>query len=378
MNYSIDELFLLRKEKIGWISLISWALGCFTVQPLMFTIAWIFGAIWIGMDASYRKMSVFWWVALYVCTVPVGLMIYLLTRRPMPGVCYQCGCSLSFPMNQCSNCGYKSFAGRAMDGIKAAYAGSAQSLENTPASSSRNAVAYMAAACGIFFFIGITRSGFTEVLASLAAAAYWILVAYWVYLDARWRRMDALPWTVLTLLTNLVGFATYLVIRHPNPTTCPQCSAPLNEGLKHCPYCGAEVVLVCPRCQSQVQPGWVFCPACAAQLPGETPSEVCDEQPSPIRASVSIRGNVTDAERGTPLVGAEIKIDSRTMKESAVTDPVGRFVLVDLEPKPYVLIASSEGYVSQTRPFQPDPTKSIPVNFTLSRRPEQKQNGSDS
>lgn len=380
-----DEVFLLRKEKIGWVAVIGWVLALWFGQynaavrqcPVFVlaepgfwaVIAWLATTFWVTMDSSYRKMSAFGWTALWVITAPIGLSIYFLARRPMPAICYRCGCGLNSTGAQCQNCGYQSYIGRLRDFFRSAYAGGLDSLSKAPVESSRKTVAYAAAACGVFAFLGIARLGVGEALAPLAAAAYWVLVAYWVYLDSKWRRMEPLPWTALALLTNLVGLATYLVIRQPEPATCSQCRAPLNAGLKHCPYCGAATESVCPRCQAQVQPGWIFCPACAAQLPSETLRESSNRMPSPRPSTVSIRGCVTDAELGISLAGVKVTIDSKTIKASAATDPVGRYMLVDLAPRPYVLIACAEGYIPQTRQFEPNATKSEPVNFSLKKKP---------
>lgn len=380
-----DDAFLLRKEKVGWLAVISWILVIWLSQGIGFTgyrnfllanpqlwafIGWLAIGVWITMDASYRRLSSTLWAILWVVTGPLGLAIYFLKRPPMPMICYRCGNGLSNPDDRCRSCGYQSYIGRIRNFIQSGYANFLHSFTSTPSASSRRTIAYMALACGVFSsFSFIHRYGVFGSLATLALPIYWVLVAYWVYLDAKWRRMEPLPWTALVLLSNLVGLVTYLVIRHRDPVTCPQCQAMLNVGLKHCPYCGAATELVCPRCQAQVQPGWIFCPACAAQLPDETQPESSGDTSTTHSATVSIRGSVTDAENGMPLTGVNVRIDSKTITVSATTDPIGRYTIIDLEPKPYVLLADLEGYVPQTRPFEPNATKSDPVNFSLQKKP---------
>lgn len=380
-----DDGFLLRKEKIGWLAVISWILAFWLSQGIGFGgyrpflpanpqvwafVGWIAIGVWIAMDASYRRLSFVWWTILWVVTGPLGLAIYLLKRPPMPVKCYRCGSALNAPEDRCRSCCYRSYAGRIRDFVLSGYADFLHSFSNTPSASSRRTIAYMAVACGVFGIFGfLHRYGFFGWLGALALPIYWVLVAYWVYLDAKWRRMEPLPWTALVLLSNLVGLVTYLVIRHRDPVICPQCQAMLNVGLKHCPYCGAATESVCPRCQATVQPGWVFCPACAAQLPVEAQSESSQDASASHPATVSVRGCVTDSENGMPLTGVEVRIDSKTINVSATTDPVGRYLMVDLDPRPYVLIASIDGYVPQTRTFEPNATKSDPVNFSLQRKP---------
>jgi hypothetical protein len=189
--------------------------------------------------------------------------------------------------------------------------------------------------------------GFRGLAASvwvLSITGYWISIAWWVYLDATWRRMDAVPWGILTLLTNVIGLATYLVIRYPDPRSCPMCGAELSTGLKRCPYCGTETEPVCPQCQSQVQPDWIYCPSCSAKLPT---LEAKPETP----AMISITGSVLDSKTGAPIAGAVVGIDSKVSNTTTTTDDFGRFVLSNLQPRPWVIIASAEGYVPQAKPF---------------------------
>jgi RNA polymerase subunit RPABC4/transcription elongation factor Spt4 len=199
----------------------------------------------------------------------------------------------------------------------------------------------------------------------LSAAGYWVMAAWWVYLDASWRRMDAVPWGILILLTNLFGLVTYLVIRYPDPKTCGKCGAYLKLGLKRCPYCGSETEPTCPRCQSPIQADWVFCPACSAQIPDFMSRLESEFATTDISPSLSIRGTVIDAVTGTPIEYAEVKIDSRNGRRAAGTDPFGRFAFSDLDPKPYVLLASAPGYSTEAKPYTPDPTSAAQVHFSL-------------
>ncbi|MHB1001863.1 MAG: carboxypeptidase regulatory-like domain-containing protein [Armatimonadota bacterium] len=379
-----DDIFLLRKEKIGWLSIISWVLVLLLSQgpgligykfllvnpTLWAVIGWFATSFWVAMDASYRRLSAVWWTILWIVTGPIGLAIYFLKRQPMQSICYRCGNRLSITDGSCRSCGWQSYNNRIREMLQSAYVNIKDSLSGEPNISSCRTVAYTAAVCGALSAFGFVIDGtIIGAISGIVFALYWILVAYWVYLDAKWRKMEPLPWTALVLLSNLVGLATYLVIRHRDPATCPQCQALLSIGLKHCPYCGSETELACPRCQAQVQSGWLFCPVCAAKLPFEKQQEqynsIIDMQP----VTISIMGCVIDSETGSPLEGAVVKVDSRTIKASIMTDPIGRYSLADLDPRPYVLIASLDGYIHQTQPFIPNATKSKPVNFILCKKP---------
>ncbi|MHB1457796.1 MAG: carboxypeptidase regulatory-like domain-containing protein [Armatimonadota bacterium] len=381
MSYH-DDAFLLRKEKIGWLAIIGWVLAfslirhvhinmfLFTHWALWAIVGWFATTFWIAMDASYRGRPSTRWVILWIITGPLGMLIYFLKRPQLPPSCYRCHNRLVSVYDSCQKCGYQSYIGRLQKFLRIGYSDFLHSFSESPSESSRKTIAYLAIAFGVLSIMdfAVNQGGIREI-AFLTIPVYWVLVAYWVYLDAKWRRMEPLPWTALVLLSNLVGLVTYLVIRHRDPVVCSQCRAMLNVGLKHCPYCGTATESVCPRCQATVQHGWIFCPACAAQLPVESQCESSEDASVSHPATVSIRGCVTNAENGMPLTGVDVKIDSKTINVSATTDPVGRYLMVDLEPKPYVLIASVDGYVPQTRPFEPNATRSDPVNFSLHKKP---------
>ncbi len=179
--------------------------------------------------------------------------------------------------------------------------------------------------------------------------------------------MDAVPWALLTLLTNVFGLVTYLVIRYPDPRPCPQCGAYLTMELKRCPYCGSEAEPTCPRCQSPVKADWVYCPACAAQLPLPTQTGPAQDDIGSVAASpsVSIAGTVVDAQTGLPLAEAEVKVDSKAEAPGVTTDESGRFLLSGLDPRPYVLVASAEGYIAQAKGYTPTATGAGRLHFML-------------
>ncbi|MCS6862648.1 MAG: hypothetical protein NZT92_20275, partial [Abditibacteriales bacterium] len=75
-------------------------------------------------------------------------------------------------------------------------------------------------------------------LSLLALIGYWLLLPLWVYADARRAQMRATPWAFFTLLTNVIGLLTYLVVKSEMPPCCPQCRRELAREFAICPYCG--------------------------------------------------------------------------------------------------------------------------------------------
>ena len=49
----------------------------------------------------------------------------------------------------------------------------------------------------------------------------WILLAVWVYRDAKKRGMEATLWLLLVLLTGLIGLIVYLIVRRDHPIQPP-------------------------------------------------------------------------------------------------------------------------------------------------------------
>jgi hypothetical protein len=81
--------------------------------------------------------------------------------------------------------------------------------------------------------------------------------------------------------------------------------------------------------------------------------------------AISISGTVIDVSTGLPLQGAEVKVDSKDEAARSISDAAGRFLLSELDPRPYVLIASAPGYTSQAKAFTPMAVGSGQCHFTL-------------
>lgn len=378
-----DMIYLRRKENVGLLAVIFWTLGLLLInatplQAIFLPMGWFFTTYWLALDAKWRKMPVFRWVALWTFTAPLGLLLYFLNRNPVPAACYRCGSQLDDQYQICHVCGYQTYLGRLVFTWRRMYRDLSLSLAHGPVEKARNTVEYMVLAVVALvlfeYFLRLWQpnyqysNGFV-VLFTLSFAAYWILVPWWIYLDARFRNMESgVAWAILALLTNVFGLVTYLVIRNPDPKVCPECKAPLTLGLKHCPYCGAETEPVCPSCQSVVQPDWLYCPACSGKLAGRQVASPNCALTGPVEGKplkLSICGTVTDADSGLPIQGAEVRIDSKTIASSTHTDPLGRFVLSDLEVRPYVVLAVGDGYALQAKPFTPSAAKSEQLRFVL-------------
>ena len=99
-------------------------------------------------------------------------------------------------------------------------------------------------------------------------AAFTLLLAVWVFRDAR--RRDFLPamWGLLTLIGNVVAWLVYMLVRSRGVgSRCPRCGTALRMGFAYCPACGAQVRRSCPACGHAAEDGWKVCPYCGKELP---------------------------------------------------------------------------------------------------------------
>jgi len=356
-----EQLMLLRRREIaGTVAVIGWAFGlflAFVVGPyanteswvaLSIITGWIALVVWVSLDAQVRGIPGGGWIVFTLFTGPAAFLIYFLTRPATPIVCSQCGMALALPSPNCPNCG------QPMSAINRVFARMTDSLAPGSLERARRTAKNMAVTLIILLFaewaihdaLPSWLKGFGGFLAVISFAAYWVLVPWWVYLDANWRRMEAVPWALLTLLTNVFGLVTYLVIRYPDPGACRQCGAYLTAGQKHCPQCGAEAMITCPQCKAPLRAEWAYCPACAMQISAPV------AQPREKQVPNSVCGIVSDP-TGNPIAGAQVRVDSKSDGLKAETDECGRYQLENLEPRPYVLIASAKGYEDATKAYTP-------------------------
>lgn len=101
--------------------------------------------------------------------------------------------------------------------------------------------------------------------AMLCFMLYWVLVALWVYADAKRSRLNQLMWGTITLFTNLAGVFLYLIYRQNN-ITCFHCGTVQDKGNIYCVFCGTKMSPTCPACKMVVSSEDYFCRHCAAPL----------------------------------------------------------------------------------------------------------------
>ncbi len=357
---------LRRKELASTLVWVAWALAVVITAFsnvevfLLYALAWVLTAIWVGVDAGLRDMNRLGWTLLTLVTGPLGFLLYYLSRQPAPVVCSHCGAAKPNDPHPCPVCGHAALAVRAYVAIGRLYEALGNSLVRAPAEQAKETAKNISFALAAAVVVGLlllnsympheSLRSLIYVIWVISAAAYWVIIAWWVYLDSAWRKMDGVPWAALTLATNVVGLVTYLVIRHPDPRVCADCGASVPTGHKYCPFCGSEAELMCPHCQATVKPGWRFCAVCAARLtPGDEPTMRREAGNS----GITITGSVLDALEGTPIVGARVEIDARSEAVCVFTDSLGKFRIAGLDQRPYVLAASAEGYLPQAKAYSP-------------------------
>jgi hypothetical protein len=115
------------------------------------------------------------------------------------------------------------------------------------------------------------------VAAMMMIPVYWILLAFWVFTDAKRRgqRHPAL-WGVLTMIGNVIALIVYNMVRpqmrvdksgKKQPRgVCPLCGAVLKCDFIACPGCGILLRSKCKNCHRALENDWNFCPYCTRQI----------------------------------------------------------------------------------------------------------------
>lgn len=95
-----------------------------------------------------------------------------------------------------------------------------------------------------------------------------VMIGIYVYRDASRRKMNALLWTLVAVITPVfVGLIIYLLVRgNYSDLVCPVCQQDVMKDYTVCPGCGARLRRVCEKCGYPVEEGWSVCPRCAAPL----------------------------------------------------------------------------------------------------------------
>jgi uncharacterized membrane protein YhaH (DUF805 family) len=71
-----------------------------------------------------------------------------------------------------------------------------------------------------YAFLALLVFGFF-ILFIIGLIAVWILLAVWVYRDAKKRGMEATLWLLVVLLTGIIGLIVYLIVRRDHPIQQP-------------------------------------------------------------------------------------------------------------------------------------------------------------
>lgn len=96
---------------------------------------------------------------------------------------------------------------------------------------------------------------------------YWLLAPVWVFLDARKRQIQPLPWALLVLLTNIMGLIVYWIAQTQNirvnpALVCPACGNAVHKNHLYCPWCATPLVKACESCGKTLEKDWIACPWC--------------------------------------------------------------------------------------------------------------------
>lgn len=90
---------------------------------------------------------------------------------------------------------------------------------------------------------------------------YWIIIALWVYQNARKSKLSAPVWGIITLFTNLAGVLVYAIYKHINGV-CAFCGAVQSKGNVFCTFCGKTIGTTCEECGHSLKATDNYCPKC--------------------------------------------------------------------------------------------------------------------
>lgn len=141
--------------------------------------------------------------------------------------------------------------------------------------------------------------GFIVAILGASAAAFWIAMVIWTFIDIRSRSRDWLAILLaclLALIFPLVGVLLYLLIR-PKDTlaavydraleeeallrelesanSCGHCGSPVKEEWAFCPTCHTQLQYSCDNCNELVRTDWDICAYCgkSQRTTGRQPTE---------------------------------------------------------------------------------------------------------
>lgn len=112
--------------------------------------------------------------------------------------------------------------------------------------------------------------GITGLLGCLAGAAFWLLIAAWLYQKAVLSGMNGLFWGLLGLGGNVFAVVAFLLVRSFIRRKCPACGHWQKNG-SFCCACGTKMKQVCPACGAECEIDDVFCANCGSSIQGKKP-----------------------------------------------------------------------------------------------------------
>lgn len=108
---------------------------------------------------------------------------------------------------------------------------------------------------------GMTALKAAAAIAMLLFMIYWIIVAMWVYQNAKRSKLSAPVWGIVTLFTNVAGVLVYIIYKHINGI-CGFCGAVQSRGNIFCTVCGKKIGITCTKCGHFLKPSDSYCPKC--------------------------------------------------------------------------------------------------------------------
>lgn len=94
---------------------------------------------------------------------------------------------------------------------------------------------------------------------------YIVMVALWVYQDARKSKINYFLWGFIVLFTNFAGLFVYLIFKQNNQV-CLKCGALQNKGNIHCIHCGTKINITCTDCNAITSVDAKYCHHCGKTL----------------------------------------------------------------------------------------------------------------
>lgn len=95
-----------------------------------------------------------------------------------------------------------------------------------------------------------------------------VLIAVWIYKDAKKRDMEAGLWALLAIiLPSYIGVIIYFVSRSSEKRyVCPRCRGSVQKDYAVCPTCGLLLKRKCTHCGLNCENTWHNCPRCSNEL----------------------------------------------------------------------------------------------------------------